>query len=488
MHLNQSAASDSYILANNWDRFGGRVLDILNGYTLSIKLQCNFAFYWPDDPRFQEMDEQINFFSSDFIKKFRINENPPSSQIRFIDFNELTRDSAKEVLIQSSNVTYFKNPNFFALPKFLDEDEKAARDSYIQCGLAIISSLNVELWEKIKKSYSDFDSIHARYGDLLDGSFNQFVDARKYVDTFNLHTLAKKLSLSGRKLVILTDTPEISLALENLTKCILRPNLKSFETSKSLSLFELQTIELFILASSKCIYAPNLSAFSFLASRLGGNELRFIRSETVDEFYFDERRTSLRKHYRNFPKKIKHQTSSRDLVSVLQHHWKGFELKKIAKIIKLAQRQDSNYITSICLSGILAALESNEFKSKLLIERAEILARSKLKIHHDPLFLTLIVKYCTLDDRLHLEKNIILTEIKNLAPYQISKVSALNFLEGFDRLYKNSAESCNYKIATKRQVQTKVSEMWNRIVESRETDLVYGLLNLLQAKRREICP
>jgi hypothetical protein len=480
MHLNSTYRTNSYIFADSWDRFGGRALDILNGFTLSNKLGCNFAFYWPEDERFPEMEEQIQFFSTEFIEKFRINFNPPASQVRYIDFNELTQDSAKKALTHCSEVMYFRNPNVFALPRFLDEDDASARDSYIQSGLAVISSLNLELWEKIKASYSDFDSIHARYGDLLDGSFNQFVDPRKYVDTFNLLTLVKKLSQNARKPMILSDTPEISVALEKLTKSTLRPDLKIFETPKNLSLFELQTIELFTLASSRCIFAPNLSAFSFLASRLGGNELRFIRSETGNEFYFDERPTCIRKHYRGFSKNIKNQTITRDLVSILQHYWKDFEIKKVVKIVQLAHRHDSDYVTSICLLGIVEALKCNKRKSRLLIEKAEVLARSKLKVHHDPLFVALIVKYCTLDGSLVSEKKAILEEIETLYPYQILKVNALDFLEKFESLQKNSIVNLDLKFSAKLQFQKRLQEIWHRIIESGETELLYGLLKLLK--------
>lgn len=480
MHLNSTYRTNSYIFADSWDRFGGRTLDILNGFTLSIKLECNFAFYWPDDERFPEMEEQIHFFSTEFIKKFRIDFSPPSSQVRYIDFNELTQDSAKKTLVHSSEVMYFRNPNVFALPRFLDENEKSARESYVQSGLAVISSLNLELWEKIKTSYSDFDSIHARYGDLLDGSFNQFVDPRKYVDSYNLLALVKKLSQNARRPLILSDTPEISVALEKLTKSTLRPDLKIFKSPRNSSLFELQTIELFTLASSRCIFAPNLSAFSFLASRLGGNELRFIRSETGNEFCFDERPISIRKHYRDFSKNIKNQTITRDLVSILQHYWKNYEIKKVIRIIQSAQRHDSDYVTSICLSGIVEALKSNTRKSRLLIEKSEVLARSRLIVHHDPLFIALIVKYCTLDGRLVSEKEATLVELKTLEPYQISKANALEFLEEFENLRKNSIVSRSSKFFSKLQFQKRLQGIWHGIVESDETELLYGLLKLLK--------
>jgi hypothetical protein len=156
------------------------------------------------------------------------------------------------------------------------------------------------------------------------------------------------------------------------------------------------------------------------------------------------------------------------------------KIKKVIRIIQSAQRHDSDYVTSICLSGIVEALKSNTRKSKLLIEKSEVLARSRLTVHHDPLFIALIVKYCTLDGRLVSEKEATLVELKTLEPYQISKANALDFLEEFENLRKNSMVSQNSKFFSTLQFQKRLRGIWHGIVESDETELLYGLLKLLK--------
>jgi hypothetical protein len=460
------------IIANNWDRFGGRALDILNGYVLSIKLDCNFVFYWPEDHRFPELEEQINFFSQIFIDQHRIKSCPPTEEMHSVDFNLFDLGQAQRMVNESENLRFIKNIDFMTLPQFKDEDLSHAQKIYSEKAKLVISPSHLNLWEEQKELYSDFDAIHGRYGDLVNGSFSQYVDTGKYVDTFSLKVLAEKLLMKNREVVILTDTPEISNALEKVFRVELQPSGISAFGGEKLSYFELQTIELFILASSKTIYASSSSAFSILASRLGNIQIRTIRGETADVLAsrpWEFRRSRL---YSKLDKKIRGEVRSRDLLSILQYYWKGLDFKAVRNLIHDAHRADTDYVLSLCLSAIIAKIDLNSIKAKALIERAEVLARSRINIHHDPLMLTLLVKYFLLKHESSHAADEAKGEMSELNPYQFSKHHALMFVTKSEDLVSKNPRLI--------EVMTEIDMAWNEVAMSSETELVFALLTLLE--------
>jgi hypothetical protein len=460
------------IIANNWDRFGGRALDILNGYVLSLKLDCNFVFYWPEDDRFPEMEEQINFFSQIFIDQHRIKSCPPTEEMHSVEFNLFDFAQAQRIVNGSEKNEFIKNIDFMALPKFTDEDQSHAQKIYSEKARLVISPSHIKLWERQKELYSDFDAIHGRYGDLINGSFSQYVDTGKYVDTFSLKVLAEKLIMKNREVVILTDTPEISNALEKVFRVKLQPSEISASGGEKLSYFELQTIELFILASSKTIYASSSSAFSILASRLGNVPIRTIRGETADVLAsrpWEFRRSRL---YSKLDKKIRGEVRSRDLLSILQYYWKSLDFKAVKSLIDDAYRADGDYVLSLCLSAIIAKIDLNSIKAEALIERAEVLARSRSNIHDDPLMLTLLVRYFLLKHESSHGADEVKREMSELNPYQFSKHHALMFVIKSDNLVTENPRLNG--------VMTEIHTHWNEVAMSDETELVFALLTLLE--------
>jgi hypothetical protein len=326
-------ANNPTIYANNWDRFGGRALDILNGYVLSRRLDCDFNFYWPYEERFPEIEEQIYFFSDDFIQRHRVFFNPEDRNYQFVDFSQMTLKNAKKYINNSTDIKYFRNPNFFMSPKFLGDAEKDASNIYVEYAKDSFSSKSLELFNYASKTYSNFEAVHGRYGDLLDGNFNQFVEPRKYIDTLSLAALVRELKSNQDNVVMLTDTPEIACGIEKLENCNLRPINHSSTSRIEINSFEEQTLELFIMASCRTIYAPSLSAFSILGSKIGGNNLRFINSKIENNFEIVLDRKKLRQHYSNFNRSIRNQAMARDMISILQHSWKNFDFKDLKKII-----------------------------------------------------------------------------------------------------------------------------------------------------------
>jgi hypothetical protein len=460
------------MLANNWDRFGGRALDILNGYVLSIKLDCDFVFYWPEDHRFPEMEEQINFFSQTFIDKFRITTCPTTENIQNFDFNLVSLIEAKKVTSALDGNQFFRNPDFMSLPKFTDEDEVTARRIYSEAAKSIMSQQLLILWSELRKKYFNSNAVHGRFGDLVTGSFNQYVDTGKYIDSHSLKILLEKLTRVDRKIVILSDTPQISKALERLIGVKLLPTETVESKARKLSHFELQTIELFIMASCKSIYASSSSAYSILASRIGNVPIRLIREElnyaSVSISWAGNRRA----HYSKFSRNIRSLVRSRDLMSILQHYWKNFDFEEVRDFSRDASKVDKEYVLSLCLEAIVAKIDGDSKKAKTKVNKAENLARSRLEIHHDPLLLSLLVKYWLVKKESPLVIEAIKNEIMALSPYQFSKHDALVCILNWEfEKVDNRSESKKVDLET----------AWNEIVKSDETEILYALLKILIA-------
>jgi len=477
MNLDGDPTANRTMFANNWDRLGGRALDILNGYVLSIRLKCDFVFYWPFDERFPEMEEQLSFFNYDFIQQHRVYYDPQDLNYEFVDFSQFTQESAKTYINDRSETKYFKNTNFFASPKFLGESELEISDFYIKCAIESLSRESLELWAQARRFYGNFESIHGRYGDLLEGNFNQYVDPRKYVDTLSLAALVRKLNSKTSSLTLLSDTPEITIGIENQEICDLRPIIHLSALNTELNEFEVQCFELFIMASSRTIYASSLSAFSILASKIGGNNLILIHSVVEENILVKINRKSLRRHYSKFNHRIRKQTKARDLVSLLQKDWKHLQIEELTSIVKIAQKSDSNYVLALCLSAIIDAIESKFLSSNYKMDIAEIESRGRLNIHDDPLMLTLTTKLCLLGEKFPIERLEIRAEIEKLSPFQFSKNSALDFLDSYLDFQVEATESEKHRHL---ENKARIEGLWQKIVISDEKELLFALLKLLK--------
>ena len=468
-------------VANNWDRLGGRVLDVLNGYVLSQKLDCNFVFYWPQDERFPEMDKKINFFSDDFITRYQSLDPIDNERIKHPEFNKMSFNEAQLLVSKYDNLEYLKKPEFFTLPKFTDEKEESASQIYSQIALSVISDECKQLFRKFTSEYADHNAVHGRYGDLIDGNFRNYVDTGKYVDTISLKYFLERLYIQERNLIFLTDTPEISFGLK---RCL----GDKFQNYQDLGILEgsVQDIdyqELMILASSKKIFAPSASAFSILASRLGNTPVTIIRKEfsaiPVIDFVMSKRR----RFYNLFPKRIRKQVESRDLISILQFNWQKMNFSTVLRLAHMSYRADPDYAYAVCVQAIIEELNGNISSLNELIREAETISRSFLSTHDDPLVVTLLVKYCTLPRESDFERSIVLNELKTLNPYQFSKEKAIDFIsqwEKSDIKQKFTFIEGFFLFFSVNSVNRgkKYEELWERIVDADETDFLYALLLL----------
>jgi hypothetical protein len=482
IRANQS--NTSTILANNWDRFGGRALDIFNGFILSKKLSCDFAFFWPHDHRFPEMDEQLAFFDDSFIEKYRIIQCPEKSEVKEIDFNKLTLYEATNLVSLNGARGYFKNPDFFSLPKFLDEMEESSRDLYSNYAHLVLSPQTKELWAKLREQYSGYLAVHGRYGDLVEGNFNQFVDTGKYVETLSLYKLIERLKEAQSEIVLLSDSPIIVRGIENILKMDLQPLETRSKNSDSNNDFQSQTMELLTMASSRCIYASSSSAFSILASRLGNVPMKLIRNES-EIFHMDDLLSeNFHDHFNHFDPSLRGKIVSRDFASILQNSWKKLKFRQVSDVIEVSYNADPEYVFSLCTSAIIARLRNDDSLASALILEAESQARAKKRIHDDPLMLVLMVKFLITESHNVETKMAIKLEMDTLNPFQFSKDRALSLVNEAKQTKAFSIQPSKIVIGLLAKFRYFDWIRWKIVVMSEETEFIYGILHFLKSQTR----
>ena len=161
------------LFANNWDRFGGRALEILSCYVLSQRLGCRFSFFWPDDHRAPEMGEQLAFFSDEFSSRYQVFEDKPVQVTTYVNVNTCTIAEAQSLVDGLPEDAVLKVQNVFALPKFVDESLQDALSHYSRIAKSVMSSEFTGLFNEVSDFHSQGTTIHGRFCDLLLGYFRQ---------------------------------------------------------------------------------------------------------------------------------------------------------------------------------------------------------------------------------------------------------------------------------------------------------------------------
>lgn len=411
------------IIANNWDRFGGRACSILIGYLLSKKLECRFGFEWPHDSRFDQMEKEVNFFSVRFQQKYRIYELGSDRNLVFMNPKNHTLDEAKNLVSSMGSDVILKFEDFLNLPTFLGEEDKFVQIELRECALEIMD-------EQLKKQLSIFKNlnidaiaIHGRFGDLLNGDFSHYVPTDKYISSLTYRRYLVK-SEKTKNFIFLTDSILVKNGLQRLVDRNLSPN----RVINSGIHLEDQWKDLLTLASSNQLIANTKSAFSVFASMIGNCLPLTIEKSTSDLALFN-----LNDHYNYFESNIRNLLKSRDIMNLIQINFQELKLKRVFELNRIAYDSDSKNTMAACSQGIIEFLLGNSELSRQIINMSEIESRKIVRIHNEPLALTLIAKYCLATLENPVGANEILTEITKLELYQIPRDVIISFLD----LWKN---------------------------------------------------
>jgi tetratricopeptide (TPR) repeat protein len=491
--------------ANNWDRFGGRALEILSCYVLAQRLGCRFSFFWPNDDRAPEMEQQLAFFSDEFISRHQIFEDKPVDVVTFLNVNTCTMAEVKSLIDALPNDAVLKVQNFSALPKFADESIQEALTQFSLIAKSVMSPEFTGLFDEVSDVHSQGTTIHGRFGDLLLGSFRQYVPITKYIDTISYRYLLERLKADNQKITFLTDSKEVTEGLQKILDVTIDIDYEPFLSETRVGPFYEQCIDLFTLASSRSVFAASSSAFSQFATMFGGLQISEVRTALIDHSAENMLDIDFEEHYSNFATEIRGPLESRDLVSFLQIHWTGLEFNRIKDLLERAFNADPDYVFVSCAWSVIQLLEGNQDFGLKIIEDAELEAQKVLSTHHDPLALVLLVKYCIFSVLFSQKAEKALDELLGQSPYQfyftpylkswntriskgsktqLSKVSAISrmfsHLGGKKRLRADVDLAKFWDVVMERNLNKSLYLLpWNEVLDTNQNEFLYSLTEML---------
>ncbi len=493
------------LFANNWDRFGGRALEILSCYVLSQRLDCRFSFFWPNDQRFPDLEQQLTFFSDEFISRHQIFEDTPVDATTYVNVNTCTMAEAQSLVGGLSEDAVLKVQNFFALPKFADESVQDALSQFSLIAKSVMSPEFTGLFDEVSESHSRGTTIHGRFGDLLTGPFRQYVPITKYIDSISYRHLLDITKVDHQKITFLTDSKAVTEGLQKILGVAIDICYEPFLNETRVGPFYEQCIDLFTLASSRSVFAAAGSAFSQFATMFGGLQIAEVRTALIDHSAENLLDIDFEEHYSNFATEIRGPLESRDLVSFLQIHWTDLEFNRIRDLLERAYNADPNYVFASCAWSVIQLLEGNQDLSLKILEVAELEARKVFGTHHDPLALVLLVKYCICSLQFAQKAEKVLDELLSLSPYQfyfppyleswnkrISKESKIKLsktslisrlfsnLSGKKRLRSDIDLTKCWEVVMKKNVNKSLYLLpWNEVLNTNQNEFLYSLTEML---------
>jgi len=386
---NEEIEQSVRLVAMEWDRFGGRLNEVLNAFLISKILGCDFNFTWPETDReiLGNVSDQLHYFSEDFISTHYSDsiDGPvydlyPSSE------------KSKEDLLNEMNCSGFEN---FRLGNRLSRSIPKVKNIDTQ---SLYQSLGATLWseeaEKIKettalifKTNQVVNTIHIRSGDLLTGAWKQYPDVTKYLPTGVIFTFLRKNSTE--KFAIISDTFELSEVIsqkfDNTISSV------AFHNQASINKFFVDLQDLFIMSLSEKVYAPGSSVFSLLGSRLGGSEISLIYENFENEDWKSAFRLSLESQtYVNFSVDIARKTQARDIAWLVDRLWSQLTFSEFEEATRLAAQADDTFVVSLSQRAIFLLLEGDFLAAEKLMLSAIELAELAIHVHGDPLYYALV--------------------------------------------------------------------------------------------------
>ncbi len=420
------------LFANNWDRFGGRALDILNCFFIAQKLQINFKFFWPYNSFFSQDDPHLRFFSQDFQDMYRVETDLDPRSIQIIDLQNYTLPSAKSFVGSIDSMANLGIANFMSLPRFLDENEENCTKEYADHAHLAMSIEVRNAIDEIDNSETGWITIHGRYGDLIDGDFKQYVPKTKYVNTLVYRNFIEQPQNNAVDIRFLSDSTSVVEGLEKIAKRNLSSQFDSQQLIDTFAKDSRDFIDLLIMANSDFILAPNSSAYSILASRIGGTKILDFQSSLHENTVLEILELDIDKHYEHFSLQIRGNLKARDLINFLQNHYKSLDFSTVLKLSNYSYSADSEYVYAACIWSAIQFLLGEKHQAKIIMAHAEEVARSVMHVHHDPLAVLLVTKFCLSVFETKDANLFIMSELSELKTYQFSTIIAIGYLENWN--------------------------------------------------------
>jgi hypothetical protein len=382
-----------FLLARNWDRFGGRASEIISTFYLAKRFNLPFRFIWPSDPRFPEMPELLSSFSKSFISNHLVSEDDvqriPKVALNLI--GTMPENNFLEIF-DSANGTFAASlDNFFKLPLIKgDTIPKVLRD-FEATSQEVWSTEILEIQSLLAPRYEDIQILHARYGDLVDGNWNNFVDPKKYVTGLQISSMVSDLKTREQHLEIISDTPEIS-------KVFPFPAPQNLESDIRISTFSQNGLQVLIdlmkMKASLAVLAPEASAFSTLGAHLGAKEILPIpRTRRSNKKHLIEI-FATKEIWKNMDPSLRHKFVSRDIDQEVNSLTGIFSLRSFVSLTELACLEDQLNPTSASHLAIGQKFKAGSKESIELLSEARRIGEKARAVHDDPLYLSITAEFC----------------------------------------------------------------------------------------------
>ena len=243
------------------------------------------------------MEQQLAFFSDEFISRHQIFEDKPVDVVTFLNVNTCTMAEAQSLVDGLSEYAVLKVQNVFAVPKFTDESIHDALSHYSPIAKSVMSPEFTDIFDEVSDFHSQGTTIHGRFGDLLLGSFRQYVPITKYIDTISYRYLLERLKADNQKITFLTDSKEVTEGLQKILGVTIDIDYEPFLNETRVGPFYEQCIDLFTLASSRSVFAAASSAFSQFATMFGGLQISELRTALIDHSVENLLEVDFEEHY-----------------------------------------------------------------------------------------------------------------------------------------------------------------------------------------------
>jgi hypothetical protein len=479
--------ASSFIVAKNWDRLGGRLTEILNGLYLAKRFDLQFRFVWPMDTRWPEVQQLLAIFSPQFLERHLVTpeslEGIPEVLIN-LD-GTMSEESFSQLLESDPQGKAIRLTNFMEIPEFKGDSKHFNLREYEVVSESIWSK-DLSLFAKmVDLEYRQKTVLHARFGDLVTGQWNNWIDPRKYITALQIDEAIEKNKRLGIKTCLISDSQEVFQIFPRSKA----PNVSALQNEWGFDVESLNTIEdLFRMKSSRELIAPEASAFSSLGARLGGKEVKKLTRSKINIWQAIENLEATKVLWsQGVPEEVA-AFLSRDIDQQINSLSGVYDVGLFGEISGAALLADPNNVQSLNNRVIFHALNGDFDECQNLLEKAMGISLGAIEIHHDPLFITL-----TTESLVHIisqfsgpseintnQLGIHLTEIQqrlsSLEPYQLDKNWVLRSLSDIiDFLNKHFGNDRVLTDLSRDGVLTKIQH--NRFVGQSKNVFVLNLLD-----------
>lgn len=382
------------VISRRWDRLGARLHAMSNAASVALALGINFKFCWPRAHPANvdiEVNRKDEIFSDLFLANFEISTGSLDSMNQLSEFDpaRISIEEAREISLEYSNAWFVDISDPFQIVKFRGESSEGALARFRTAFAGF--RWNSPVQESIGRlddltDTAPFIAMHIRRGDLIDGSWCQFLTYEKYIPTQFYVQAARGLTSVNRIFVFSDDPASLPSVLtpdSEIVRITEIGSIAGYVTDLQQALLDIHAI-----SKARIIIGPPSSAFSGLGATLAGQEVlhpgQFCPSDRWTEALVggvDELRACLR------PKIL-----SRDVCWTLDVLDDVLPVVVKASLSELAVESDKDFSGAHARRARILSQCGDHDAAAVSLENAIALARSAEETFRDPLFFAICIQ------------------------------------------------------------------------------------------------